>query len=330
MGDQSGELPTTRVRCAPVECLRHSTARCICEVTTALLPSYVQDGSDVPMGASGRIPSLQHVVQALHCLQDVLFPGRMSSELTEQTSLEAFVEERLSQAYRLLLVEVEKALPFRWTGALAASEGKTEPMSDARAEANRITAEFLTRIPAIRAMLVKDVEAAYRGDPAATTYAEIMVSYPGLKAITTHRIAHELYRLQVPLIPRIMSEHAHSHTGIDIHPGAEIGESFFIDHGTGVVIGETCEIGRNVKLYQGVTLGARSFKVADDGTLVKGIKRHPTLEDDVVVYANATILGGDTVIGKGAVIGSSVWILSSVPPGATVVIRDANTEVRTP
>jgi serine O-acetyltransferase len=145
-----------------------------------------------------------------------------------------------------------------------------------------------------------------------------MLSYPGLAAITTHRIAHELCELDVPLIPRMMSEHAHSHTGIDIHPGATIGESFFIDHGTGVVIGETTEIGNNVKLYQGVTLGARSFPLDADGNPVKGIKRHPTLEDDVIVYAGATILGGDVVIGKGAVVGSNVWLLESVPPGSTV------------
>jgi serine O-acetyltransferase len=297
-------------------------------VTTALLPSYVQDGTDVPRGASGRIPSSNHVLQALHCLQDVLFPGRMSSELTEHTSLEAFVEERLSQAYRLLVMEIAKSLPFRWTGAYATSLANAEPIEDVQGEAARIMSQFMSHLPRIRDTLVTDVEAAYRGDPAAHTYAEITLSYPGLRAISTHRIAHELYGLDVPLIPRIMSEHAHSHTGIDIHPGAQISESFFIDHGTGVVIGETCEIGRNVKLYQGVTLGARSFKVGDDGVLVKDIKRHPTLEDGVVVYANATILGGDTVIGEGAIIGSSVWILRSVPPGASVVLKDANTEVR--
>ena len=156
-----------------------------------------------------------------------------------------------------------------------------------------------------------------------------MLSYPGLKAICVHRIAHELYDLDVPLIPRLMSEHAHSVTGIDIHPGAHIGESFFIDHGTGVVIGETCEIGDNVKLYQGVTLGAKSFPLDEDGNPIKDIKRHPTLEDDVIVYAGATILGGDTVIGAGSVIGSNVWLVKSVPPGSTVMQGEVKVRVRT-
>jgi serine O-acetyltransferase len=314
--------------CTPDGCLRLSPGRIVCEVVAALESRYIQDGSDVPQGASGDIPSLRHVVDGLHCLQDALFPGRMSSELTSSMSLEAFTEEQLSRAYRVLTVEIAKALPFRWTGAYAVASGHTSPIANVQAEANAITTAFFAKLPDVRDLLITDVEAAYRGDPAARTYAEIMISYPGLKAITTHRLAHELYKLDVPLVPRIMGEHAHSHTGIDIHPGATIGESFFIDHGTGVVIGETCAIGKNVKLYQGVTLGARSFKVGADGVLVKEIKRHPTLEDDVVVYANATILGGDTVIGRGAIIGSSVWILESVPAGATVVLKDFNTEVR--
>jgi len=328
MTDDSTFHGPTDLPCTPNGCLRASPGRIVCEVVSALQPRYAQDGVDTPKGASGDIPSLQRVVEALHCLQDVLFPGRMSSEITPKTSLEAFLEEQLSRAYRILVVEVAKALPFRWQGAYAVSAGRQADVGDVDVEAHRIVAALYERLPRVRDLLITDVEAAYRGDPAAKTYAEIMISYPGLRAITTHRVAHELYQLDVPLIPRIMSEHAHSHTGIDIHPGAQIGESFFIDHGTGVVIGETCEIGRNVKLYQGVTLGARSFKVGADGVLVKEVKRHPTLKDDVVVYANATILGGDTVIGKGAVIGSSVWILESVPAGATVVIRDFNTEVR--
>jgi serine O-acetyltransferase len=167
-------------------------------------------------------------------------------------------------------------------------------------------------------MLQEDIQAAYEGDPAARSTMEIVMSYPGLYAITVHRLAHALYQQSVHLIPRVMSEHAHSKTGIDIHPGATIGSGFFIDHGTGVVIGETCTIGKRVKLYQGVTLGALSFAKDDTGALVKGVKRHPDVEDNVVIYAGATILGGDTVIGHDSVIGGNVWLIHSVPPGSKV------------
>ncbi len=186
-------------------------------------------------------------------------------------------------------------------------------------DAREIVAAFLARLPEIRRLVDTDIDAAYEGDPAATSRMEVVMSYPGLYATTVHRLAHELYRLKVPIIPRIMSELAHSKTGIDIHPGATIGERFFIDHGTGVVIGETCVIGRNVKLYQGVTLGALSFdRDPETGALVKGVKRHPNVEDDVVIYAGATILGGDTVIGKGSEIGGNVWLKDSVPPNSRV------------
>ena len=185
--------------------------------------------------------------------------------------------------------------------------------------AAEIVADFVKTLPAVKKLVESDVEAAYEGDPAAMSRMEVVMAYPGLYAVTVHRLAHELYKLKVPVIPRIMSELAHSKTGIDIHPGATIGERFFIDHGTGVVIGETCVIGRNVKLYQGVTLGAKSFaKDPDTGALVKGIKRHPNVEDNVVIYAGATILGGDTTIGHDSEIGGSVWLISSVPPNSRV------------
>ena len=186
-------------------------------------------------------------------------------------------------------------------------------------DAKAIVAAFLARLPEVKRLVGTDVQAAYEGDPAATSPMEVVMAYPGLYAVTIHRLAHELYVLKVPIIPRIMSELAHSKTGIDIHPGATIGERFFIDHGTGVVIGETCVIGNNVKLYQGVTLGALSFdKDPTTGALVKGIKRHPNVEDNVVVYAGATILGGDTVIGHDSEIGGSVWLIDSVPPYSRV------------
>jgi serine O-acetyltransferase len=179
-------------------------------------------------------------------------------------------------------------------------------------------------------VLDQDVQAAFEGDPAAKGYHEIIFCYPGLEAITIYRIAHEVLLLGIPLIPRMMTEYAHSKTGIDIHPGARIGTSFFIDHGTGVVIGETCDIGTNVKLYQGVTLGALSFPRDAAGNIIRGMKRHPTLEDDVVVYANATILGGDTVIGNHAVIGSSVWLTHSVAPHTVVSLEKPSLRIRTP
>lgn len=196
------------------------------------------------------------------------------------------------------------------------------------ADAAKLTAEFIDALPEVRRLLKTDVAAAYEGDPAAKCPAEVILAYPGMYAITVHRIAHVLYRLKVPLIPRIMSELAHSRTGIDIHPGATIGERFFIDHGTGVVIGETCVIGRNVKLYQGVTLGALSFPLDDRGLPVKGVKRHPDVEDNVVIYAGATILGGDTTIGHDSEIGGNVWLMESIPPHSRVYNRPPRPEIR--
>ena len=189
------------------------------------------------------------------------------------------------------------------------------------ADAKRIAANFVAALPEVKRLVETDVVAAYEGDPAATSRMEVVMAYPGLYAVTVHRLAHELYRAGVPIIPRVMSELAHSKTGIDIHPGATIGERFFIDHGTGVVIGETTVIGRNVRLYQGVTLGGLSFDKDEKGVLVKGLKRHPNIEDNVVIYANATILGGETVIGHDSEIGGNVWLKDSVPPNSRVYNR---------
>ena len=186
-------------------------------------------------------------------------------------------------------------------------------------DANQVVEAFVAALPEVKKLVETDVEAAYEGDPAATSRMEVVMSYPGLYAVSVHRFAHVLYKLGVPILPRVMSEIAHSKTGIDIHPGATIGERFFIDHGTGVVIGETTVIGRNVKLYQGVTLGALSFeKDPATGALVKGVKRHPNVEDNVVIYAGATVLGGSTTIGHDSEIGGSVWLISSVPPNSRV------------
>jgi serine O-acetyltransferase len=199
---------------------------------------------------------------------------------------------------------------------------------DYEAKGQAMAVTFLERIPALRAILATDAQAAFTGDPACKSIDEVVFCYPGLEAITVHRLSHELRRLGVPFIPRMMSEWAHKQTGIDIHPGATIGQHFFIDHGTGVVIGETCEIGNHVKIYQGVTLGALSFATDSDGNLVRGHKRHPTIEDNVVIYASATILGGKTVVGHHSVIGSSVWLTHSVEPHTTVTMEKPRLRIR--
>ncbi len=197
------------------------------------------------------------------------------------------------------------------------------------ADARKIVDSFARRLPDVRKVLETDVQAAYEGDPAATSRMEVVMAYPGMYAVTVHRLAHELYVLKVPVLPRLMTEIAHSRTGIDIHPGATIGEGFFIDHGTGVVIGETTVIGRNVKLYQGVTLGALSFpKDEKTGMLMKGHKRHPNVEDNVVIYAGATILGGETTIGHDSEIGGNVWLMESIPPHSRVYNKPPAPEIR--
>jgi serine O-acetyltransferase len=205
---------------------------------------------------------------------------------------------------------------LRYRQQISSGEADNQACQECDTEAARLLSVFLDRLPAIRAILATDVQAAFDGDPAATSTDETVFCYPGLLAITVQRLAHEFYQLDVPLLPRIMTEYAHSLTGIDIHPGAQLGESFFIDHGTGVVIGETTQIGRNVKVYQGVTLGALAPHF---GQLLRGRKRHPTIEDNVTIYSGATILGGDTVIGRGSVIGGNVFITTSVPPQNQVV-----------
>ena len=214
-------------------------------------------------------------------------------------------------------------------GAIAAGLEKEIALLMPGADVKTVISAFLARLPEVKRLVQTDVQAAYEGDPAATSPMEVVMAYPGLYAVSIHRLAHELYNLKVPIIPRIMSELAHSKTGIDIHPGATIGERFFIDHGTGVVVGETTVIGKNVKLYQGVTLGAKSFqKDPETGALVKGIKRHPNVEDNVVIYAGATILGGDTTIGHDSEIGGSVWLINSVPPNSRVYNKPPAPEIR--
>ncbi|HON92362.1 MAG TPA: hypothetical protein PKZ07_12410 [Sedimentisphaerales bacterium] len=257
-----------------------------------------------------NLPVRGKIIEVLDLLFEVLFPGHTGNKAVTRSNVRYIVGDLLSQIYTDLSEQVKRAFQYqcRIDNCLHC---------DCTERAERVTGEILEELPRIRGLLKGDVQAAYDGDPAARSYEEIVMSYPCIVAIATYRIAHELHIRQVPLIPRIMSECAHMRTGIDIHPGAEIGGHFFIDHGTGVVIGETSVIGRNVKIYQGTTLGALSFRRDDRGRIIKGGKRHPTIEDDVTIYAEATILG-DVVIGKGAVIGGNTWVKESVPPGMTV------------
>ena len=247
-------------------------------------------------------PDRKTVVRIVKALQAVLFPMAFRRILPEQTDgvlLACTLEELNGQ--------IAAALRFVSAGETAAEEA-----------AERMTEAFARRLPDVKRLLLLDIEALYEGDPAASRREEVMICYPGFYAISVFRLAHELYRLNVPLIPRIMTEFGHEKTGIDIHPGAEIGEYFFIDHGTGIVIGETTVIGHHVKLYQGVTLGAKSFELDADGHPVKKIKRHPNIGNRVVIYANATILGGNTYIGDDCVIGGNSWLTHSVAAGSTV------------
>jgi len=309
-------------------CLRHGSGRLVCDVLSGLVPLYRVDGADTPDSAAGPRPSKERVVEALALLEDVMFPGKMSVEFVGVKDLEFFLEERLSRAFRILRDEIAKALPFRWIGAYAKTGEVERRVEDIEKEASAITGAFFSQLVHVRELLIKDVQAAYNGDPAALSYAEVQLAYPGLVAITSHRIAHELYLLDVPVVPRLMSEYTHAKTGIDIHPGARIGESFFIDHGTGVVVGETTEIGDNVKLYQGVTLGAKSFPLDEHGHPIKHIKRHPTIEEDVIIYAGTTILGGKTRIGARSVVAGNVFLTESVPPDSYVFMKSKDVEIR--
>ena len=259
------------------------------------------------------IPSRRSVVEIIDKLKEILFPGYFTSEKIDPVNLKYYLGQTVSVVFDLLSEQVSLSIRhdcFRYD----------QSCSDCETRGHEVALDFLEAIPSIRKSLAKDVLATLEGDPAAGSDDEIIFSYPGIFAITVYRVAHHLFQLGVPLLPRIMSEYAHNLTGIDIHPGAHIGESFCIDHGTGVVIGETAEIGNNVRIYQGVTLGALSLP-KNAGDKFRGKKRHPTIEDDVIIYSNATILGGDTVIGARSVIGGNVWITKPVSPDTKVIIE---------
>ena len=258
------------------------------------------------------LPSRSEIFKVVELLRSVIFPGYFGNRDVTDESLSYHMGATLHRVSLVMVDEVHRGLCF----ACRRDDTDRTPAA-CLSRAKRITAEFLRCLPEIRRLLALDAVAAYEGDPAAPDPSEAIFCYPGVLALTSHRIAHELYRLEVPLIPRIISEHAHSETGIDIHPGATIGESIFIDHGTGVVVGETTVIGDRVRLYQGVTLGAKSFPLNEEGNPIKGIDRHPTIEDEVTIYSGATILGRVT-IGRGSIIGGNVWLTRDVPPGSRI------------
>lgn len=282
------------------------------QVVEALCP----DQSHQVVGHCKPMPSLDELSHIVECLRGVLFPGYFGRSDVKPETIRYHIGATLGRVDHLLSEQVQRGFCFTCT------KEENAFCEECERKAEEITAEFLSCLPEIRCVLLSDVEAAYGGDPAAKSRGETIFCYPGLRALISYRIAHTLDSLGAELIPRIITEMAHSETGIDIHPGAQIGERFFIDHGTGVVIGETCIIGRNVRVYQGVTLGAKSFPLDQQGKPIKNIPRHPIVEDDVIIYSGATILGRIT-IGRGATIGGNVWVTRDVPPGSKILHKEA-------
>src|SRR5882757_1749498 len=278
--------------------------------TEELLHTYAEDGGINYLAAAAMLPSRSVIDDACAELMSLMFPGFRGEPLFDSSDLPEVTRSRLRSLHSRLKPEFCKSL------------GKYPPDAAVEKRAEELLVGFFSQLPAVRKMLWTDIDAAYDGDPAATSYEEIILAYPALEAIAIQRMANEFYLRHLPLIPRIMTEWAHSRTGIDIHPGAKIGSHFFIDHGTGVVIGETCEIGTRVKLYHGVTLGARSFQKDEHGKIKKGGKRHPKVEDEVTIYPNSTILGGETVIGARSTIGGNVFLVQSVPPDSLVYYEE--------
>jgi len=290
--------------------------RSIDRIVEEIVHSYAAIGG-INHISGPNLPSMESVIRMIGDFESLIFPGYKSADALRETNLRFVTGETLNRLVRALQSEIFKSLCFKRRLEDPESGGYCKETEAARLEAmdqaEILAFEIIDCIPEIRRRIKLDVEAAYQGDPAARSHDEIILAYPGIEAILVHRVAHDIWLRHVPLIPRMMSEYIHGKTGIDIHPGAEIGDYFFIDHATGVVIGETTEIGNHVKVYQGVTLGAMSVSKKQ-----LGVKRHPTIEDEVTIYAGATILGGDTVIGKGSVIGGNVWITESVAPGSKI------------
>lgn len=283
------------------------------------LEKEITEGVHIETEEGLNIAGREAICDVLGELLSALFPGVWSRKRIYRADISFYIDDALRHVTYKLSNIINDILHYH-----CAKENCNS--CNCKNEALHMSTGLIKKLPAIRRMLLKDIESAFDGDPASVSLDEILLSYPFVEAIATHRISHELYKYNVPIIPRIMSERAHSNTGIDIHPGATIGEGFFIDHGTGVVIGETCNIGKNVKIYQGVTLGATS-PFDKSGSPKRGKKRHPDIEDDVIIYANAVILGGNTVIGKGSVIGGNAWVTKSVPENS-VVYTSFSTEMR--
>lgn len=294
-------------------------------LTEKIVASYTGDTAISYLGHC-PLPNYEEIIGAIQDLKDILFPGYRRREGLHIGNVTYHVGDLIDGLHDKLTRQIARALLH--DDRVVHKVNPCNEETDYEAKGQAMALSFLERLTHIRELLATDAKAAYDGDPACRSIDEVIFCYPGLEAITIHRLAHELHRLGVPFIPRMMSEWSHKQTGIDIHPGAQIGHHFFIDHGTGVVIGESCEIGNHVKIYQGVTLGALSFATDSDGNLVRGHKRHPTIEDRVVIYANATILGGRTVIGHDSVIGSSVWVTQSVAPKTTVTLERPKLRIR--
>jgi serine O-acetyltransferase len=302
------------------------------EITEALVATYTECSRTSHLGHK-PLPSREIIANILDDFLEILYPGYVRRQNLHIGNVEYHVGDIIDGLHDKLTQQIARALRHEYAegeAGLSSEDPRRPTPPDFEALAQQKTVDLLRSLPDLRLLLEKDVQAAYEGDPAAKSYHEVIFCYPGLEAVSVYRIAHQLLLLGVPLIPRMMTEQAHSKTGIDIHPGARIGPGFFIDHGTGVVIGETCDIGQDVKLYQGVTLGALSFPRDASGNIIRGMKRHPTLEDEVVVYANATILGGDTVIGHHAVIGSSVWLTHGVAPYTVVSLEKPSLRIKGP
>ena len=289
------------------------------EITNQLMDSFQKVGGINHLDGA-NLPSREAIVEITRDLLRLVFPGFYDKDPIHSDQVAEYTSELISSIARRLENEIQKSLEYRPCDHCDAN--------NLPATATRVTREFLAELPAVRATLQTDVVAAYEGDPAAISNEEIILAYPGIEAIAVQRMAHVLYQRHVALIPRIMTEWAHNKTGIDIHPGAQIGSHFFIDHGTGVVIGETSVIGSRVKIYQGVTLGAKSFPKDANGRVVKGTKRHPNIEDNVTLYAGATILGNIT-IGHDSIIGGNVWLLEPVPPNTVVYQEGGQTKMKT-
>jgi serine O-acetyltransferase len=289
-------------------------------LTDRIVDTYLELGTINHLGHCA-LPKFEVVIDIIQDLKDILYPGFRRRERLHMGNITYHVGDLIDGLHDRLTEQIARALQHN-------DEPTKDRNTDYETLGQALTLQFLHRLPEVRRKLATDAQAAFDGDPACRNLEEVILCYPGLEAITVYRLAHELHVLKVPFIPRMMTEWAHHRTGIDIHPGATIGEYFFIDHGTGVVIGETCQIGNHVKLYQGVTLGSLSFPRDAEGGLIRGQKRHPTIQDRVVIYASATVLGGDTVIGNDSVIGSSVWLTHSVEPFTTVTMEKPRLRMR--